>query len=60
MSPAQTHQWEAFFFPSSFFFFSFFTLGFLTLPEALLCGSEPSRAVGPGAVGVGGERGFRL
>lgn len=44
MSPTQSHQWEAFFFPSSFFFFSFFTLGFLTLPEALLCCSEPDFA----------------
>ena len=56
MSPAQSHQWEAFFFPSSFFFFSFFTLGFLTLPEALLCGSEP----GCGAGSSGGRRGERV
>lgn len=56
MSPTQSHQWEAFFFPSSFFFFSFFTLGFLTLPEALLCCSEPDC----GAGGGGGRRGERV
>lgn len=50
MSQAQASQWEAFFFP-----FSFFTLGFLTLPRGFPCVFEPAT---PGCGGVGVEKGF--